>query len=129
MTVVVPAYNEAASLPTILPSFVDFVQARGWKLIVVDDGSIDGTASVLNPFSRTPGVTILRHKVNRGYGGAVKTGIRAATTDLVVTIDADGQHRLEDLDALYAEVQRTGADMVVGNRSQQRSSLYRELGK
>lgn len=129
VTVIVPAYNEAASLPVLMPALVQFVQARRWTLIIVDDGSTDDTASVLAPYSATPGVTLLRHNVNRGYGGAVKTGILAARSDLVVTIDADGQHRLEDLDSLHAELQQTGADMVVGNRNRQRSSPYRELGK
>ena len=129
VTVIVPAYNEAASLPTLMPSLVAFVQARGWMLIVVDDGSADDTPSVLAPYAATSGVTVVRHSANRGYGGAVKTGIRAAISDLVVTLDADGQHRLEDLDSLHAELRRTGADMVVGNRNRQRSSPYRELGK
>ena len=124
-----PAYNEAANLTVLLPSLIDFVEARGWQLIVVDDGSADDTPSVLEPFAAASSVTIVRHKVNRGYGGAVKSGIKAATTDLVVTIDADGQHRFEDLDAVHEELLRTGADMVVGNRSSQRSTLYRELGK
>ena len=112
-----------------MPSLVAFVRTRGWQLIVVDDGSDDATPSILAPHAESPGVTVLRHSVNRGYGGAVKTGIRAARTDLVVTLDADGQHRLEDLEALHSESQRTGADMVVGNRNRQRSSPYRELGK
>ena len=152
VTVIVPAYNEAASLPTLMPSLVAFVQARGWMLIVVDDGSADDTPSVLAPYAATSGVTVVRrsrrpclrriiellpaprvrrfnHSANRGYGGAVKTGIRAAISDLVVTLDADGQHRLEDLDSLHAELRGTGADMVVGNRNRQRSSPYRELGK
>jgi glycosyltransferase involved in cell wall biosynthesis len=129
VTVIVPAYNEASSLAVLMPSLVSFTQARGWSLIVVDDGSTDGTPALLEPFATHPNVSILRHKVNRGYGGAVKTGIAVAATDLVVTVDADGQHRLEDIDAVWAELRRTGADMVVGNRNAQRSSLYRELGK
>ena len=129
VTVIVPAYNEAASLPALMPSLIAFVQARGWQLIVVDDGSVDDTPTALEPYSAAPGVTLLRHKVNRGYGGALKTGISAATTDLVATIDADGQHHLEDLDALHMELQRTDADMVVGDRGRHRSSLFREIGK
>ncbi|MDA1183295.1 MAG: glycosyltransferase family 2 protein [Acidobacteria bacterium] len=129
VTVIVPAYNEADSLPMLMPSLVAFVQERGWHLIVVDDGSTDATPSALAPYAEAPGVTLLRHGMNRGYGGAVKTGIKAATTDLIVTVDADGQHRLEDLDALHAELQRSGADMVLGNRNRQRSSPYREFGK
>lgn len=90
VTVVVPAYNEAVSLPALMPSLVAFVRARGWKLIVVDDCSVDGTSAALQPYDAEVGVTILRHKVNRGYGGALKTAVREATTDLVVTFDAEG---------------------------------------
>ena len=74
-------------------------------------------------------MTVVRHKVRRGYGGAIKSGIAAAETDLVVTIDADGQHRLEDIEALYDRCLETGADMVVGDRGSRSSGLFREIGK
>ena len=129
LTVVVPAYNEAQALPTTLSALVEHVHKRGWRLTVVDDGSDDATPQVLAAYAGTPGVTVIRHKVRRGYGGAIKTGIRAAETDLVVTVDADGQHRPDDIDALYDVAQRTNADMVVGDRGPRSSGAIREIGK
>ena len=129
LTVVVPAYNEASVLPATLSALVAHVQQRGWRLIVVDDGSHDATPEVLGAYAGTPGVTVIRHKVRRGYGGAIKTGIRAAETDLVVTVDADGQHSPDDIDALYDVSLRTEADMVVGDRGPHSSGAIREIGK
>ena len=101
LTVVVPAYNEEASLPRFLPDLLDCCERNDWKLIVVDDGSQDGTAAVLERFGDRPRLRVVRHKVNRGYGGAIKSGIRAADTGYVLTVDADGQHYVEDLEALF----------------------------
>ena len=73
---------------------------------------------------------VLRHKVNRGYGGALKTGIRAVETDYLLTVDADGQHFTEDLEALFVELREHDADMVVGSRKgTSTSGWYRDLGK
>mgnify|MGYP002853479932 CR=1 FL=1 len=129
LTLVVPAFNEAGTLPGTMPEFVDFVQTRGWRLIVVNDCSADSTPQILSEYEDVDGVTVLHHKVRRGYGGAIKTGIGAADSTYVVTLDADGQHRLEDVDAVYQACRDTGADMVVGDRGRHRSSLFREVGK
>jgi len=129
LTVIVPAYNEASALPATLPPLVSLVERHGWRLIVVDDGSSDATAEVLAGFHDVPGVAVIRHKVRRGYGAAIKTAIRAADTDLVVTVDADGQHRPDDIEALYKTSLRTDADMVVGDRGARSSGLVREIGK
>jgi glycosyltransferase involved in cell wall biosynthesis len=130
LTVVVPAYNEEASLPRFLPQLLECCDRNDWKLVVVDDGSTDQTAAALRSFEAHPRLRVERHKLNRGYGGALKTGIRAADTDYVMTVDADGQHYVEDLEALLAELRERDADMVVGSRKGSSSSgWYRDLGK
>jgi glycosyltransferase involved in cell wall biosynthesis len=129
LTVIVPAYNEEASLRRFLPELLEFCRSRDYRLIVVDDGSHDGTAQLLERTSGEPGITVLRHKVNRGYGAAIKTAIRVATTDCVITIDADGQHYLEDVERLHRELDARDADMIIGNRDRNRQSLYRRAGK
>jgi len=130
LTVVVPAYNEESSLPRFLPELIDACERNDWKLIVVDDGSTDGTASILADFSDHRRVQVIRHKLNRGYGGALKTGIRAVDTGFLLTVDADGQHQVEDLEALFRELCDTDADMVVGSRKGvSASGWYRDLGK
>lgn len=130
LTIVIPAFNEAASLPDIVPMLLDFCEKSGAKLIVVNDGSLDETKAVMEGFAAHQSLEIIHHKLNRGYGGAIKSGIRAANTAFVLTMDADGQHRLQDVEALYFCLKTHDADMVVGNRSGQRdASFYRGLGK
>ncbi len=130
LTVVVPAYNEEAALPTFLPPLLDCCERNDWKLIVVNDGSEDRTAEILGGFEHVERLRVLHHKVNRGYGGAIKSGIRAVDTAHVVTIDADGQHYVEDLESLFRELEEQDADMVVGSRKGiPASSWYRGLGK
>lgn len=130
LTVVVPIYNEAASLPGMLAELVPYCLDHKWKLILVDDGSSDDTPITLKTYENRPDIQVIRHKVNRGYGGALKTGVLAADTHFVVTIDADGQHELSDLDEMLRFTLEQDADMVVGKRSGQGSSgLYRSLGR
>jgi glycosyltransferase involved in cell wall biosynthesis len=130
LTVIVPAYNEEESLSDYLPELIRFCDEHGFRLIVVDDGSSDKTGSVLDQHSDSACFTFFTHKVNRGYGGAIKTGIRNTQTQYAITIDADGQHDLDDVLALYENIRSSGADMIVGNRvGREGSSLYRSVGK
>lgn len=116
LTIIVPAYNEkdgiADTLRVLSETFAGKADAR---LLVVDDGSTDGTAQIVE--REFPEVTLIRHAANRGYGAALKTGLTHAETDLVGIIDADGTYTPESLLALYRE---TGADplidMAVGKR-------------
>jgi len=127
LTVVIPVYNEALNLPDVIPTVCAFCSEHQYELIWVNDGSGDDTASLLDTLV-THG-RVIHHKINRGYGGAIKTGIRNATGECVVTIDADGQHVLEDIPSLYNHLQDHDADMVVGSRGTHSGELYRKIGK
>lgn len=130
LSVVVPIYNEASYLPTLLAELIPYCRERNWKLILVNDGSSDGTPAILQQYAESPAVTILHHKVNRGYGGALKTGLLEADTPYVLTLDADGQHEFKDMDALLKIALEADADMVVGKRSMSgHSGLYRNIGR
>jgi glycosyltransferase involved in cell wall biosynthesis len=130
LSIVVPIYNEAASLPGLLADLVHYCQERKWILILVNDGSSDDTSRILKNYEKIPDLKIIHHKVNRGYGGALKTGILNASTRFIVTIDADGQHELSDMDQLLLYALETDADLVVGNRGKGDSSgWYRNFGK
>jgi glycosyltransferase involved in cell wall biosynthesis len=130
LSVVVPIYNEAASLSNLLAELIPYCCARNWNLILVNDGSSDNTADILKEYEESPSVKILRHKLNRGYGGALKTGLMEADTPYTMTMDADGQHELSDIDSLLKLALEKDADMVVGKRSKSgRSGLYRNIGK
>jgi len=131
LSIVIPCYNEAKSLPVVLPELISFVNERDYRLIITNDGSKDESLKILHEyFANEPRCTVVNHKVNRGYGGAIKSGILRAETDYVITIDADGQHYLEDVDKLFALIQAQDADMIVGSRKgQQEASAFRGLGK
>ncbi len=124
LTIIIPAFNEASALKSVLESLrtpdFDFVQ----EIMVVDDGSSDGTAEV----AQAVGVRVIRHYQNMGYGAALKTGIRASQTEFVLTMDADGQHLAADVRRLWDMIGEY--DMVVGQRTGLRQSpLWRMPGK
>jgi glycosyltransferase involved in cell wall biosynthesis len=131
LSIVIPVYNEEKSLPTVLPEVTSFVAANNYHLILVNDGSKDQSLAIMSAFCKDmPYCTIVNHKVNRGYGGAIKSGVLAAETDFVITIDADGQHYLEDVTKLFSHLLDTDADMVIGSRKgQKEASAFRGVGK
>ncbi len=130
LTVVVPVYNEEQALPSFAPCLIEFCHSRGWMTVFVNDGSRDHTRQILDPLSDSEEVRVVHHKVNRGYGGALKTGISHVTTPFLVTMDGDGQHSPEDVQRIFQYAIECDADMVVGKRNEQRmSSMYRTLGK
>lgn len=124
LTIVIPAFNEERAIGKVLESVKarcsDFVR----EIIVVDDGSSDAT----NVIAEKAGAYVIRHKKNMGYGASLKTGIRYAQTEFVLTMDSDGQHRAEDVLRLWEIAD--GNDMVVGQRANLiHSPLWRMPGK
>ncbi len=130
LTLVIPALNEAKNLAIILPSIIACCKKNGWEAMVVNDGSSDDTKAVLKRFEQPGLLTVIHHKLPRGYGAAIKSGIMACDTQYVITLDADGQHRIEDVERLFACMMETDADMVVGSRKGMKSASYsRKVGK
>jgi len=129
VTLVVPVFNEEGALEAFLPELTEYCVLNDFRLVFVDDGSSDGSAALLETVCDGGQIRLLRHKVNRGYGAAIKTGIAASDTDFVVTLDADGQHRPEDVSRLFECAIRNNADMVVGRRQSGRSGIYRAIGR
>jgi glycosyltransferase involved in cell wall biosynthesis len=131
LTIVVPAYNEGDSLISYLNELIEFCAENSFLLVIVNDGSKDNTKEILDSNSDTRNILkIIHHKVNKGYGGAIKSGIVAAETKYVITVDADGQHVLSDVIKLYNEIIGKDADMIVGSRKGSKSqTIYRGIGK
>ncbi|MBF0625925.1 MAG: glycosyltransferase family 2 protein [Magnetococcales bacterium] len=125
MTLIIPAFNEAEAIGDVLAELHSQCPHLAREILVIDDGSTDGTAQV----AEQAGARVIRHSRNKGYGAALKTGIRAAGTEWVLTLDADGQHRAMDAQRLWET--NTGTwDMVVGKRPNPHSSpLWRRPGK
>ncbi len=115
LSIIVPAYNEAASIGPVLDGLRATMDESGLthEILVVDDGSQDGTAAV----ARERGVRVLLHPENRGYGAALKTGIRHATYDLIAITDADGTYPNERIPELARLAMEGQYDMVVGART------------
>ena len=130
LTLVIPAYNEAENLKIILPELIQVAEQRNWKLIITNDGSRDNTREVLSGFESSGRLRVVHHKLNKGYGAAIKSAIQACDTEYLITIDADGQHRLEDVDKLFALARERDADMIVGSRKGTKdASRMRSIGK
>lgn len=130
LTIVIPAYNEEESLKKLMPELLGFCTEHDLQLIVVNDGSKDRTKEVLEAHKAYDNFYFFSHKVNKGYGGAIKTGVAHSSTKYVITIDADGQHDLNDVLALRKTIREQDADMIVGSRmAHKNASLYRGLGK
>jgi glycosyltransferase involved in cell wall biosynthesis len=111
VVVVMPARNEAASIAPVVADLFE----RGYEVIVVDDASTDETGER----ARSAGAVVLPMPVSFGIGGALRCGFRYAVEhgyDTVVQVDADGQHRGEDIATLLDAQQATGAHLVVGSR-------------
>ncbi len=117
ISAVVPAYNEAANLPALLQALCQTLAELGprWEVIVVDDGSHDGTAAAVRPWLQQPGVRYLGLSRNFGKEAALSAGLEHAQGEVVVMIDADGQHPLSLLPQMLAGW-RDGADAVCAVR-------------
>src|SRR2546430_3185381 len=103
VTVLIPAYNEEHGIGNVLDAFLDLMKTQdiGGEIIVINDGSVDGTANVVR--SRN-GVRLIEHDLNRGYGASLKTGIRHAGYDLILIADADGTYPIESIPALLSSI-------------------------
>ncbi|HEY7132923.1 MAG TPA: glycosyltransferase family 2 protein, partial [Candidatus Limnocylindrales bacterium] len=113
--VCVPAYDEAENLPGVLDAIPRTVAGLPTHVLVIDDGSADDTSAV----ARRLGALVVRHPVNSGQGAALQTGYLVAErlgVDIVVTLDADGQHDPAEIDRLVGPIVRDEADFVVGSR-------------
>ena len=112
VSIVIPAFNEESGVRPVVVELREILQRheiRG-EIIVVDDGSTDATARA----AAAAGARVIRHLSNRGYGAALKTGIPAATYDIIAITDADCTYPAEHIPNLLAELE--SADMVVGAR-------------
>ncbi len=95
VSVIIPAYNEAAGVGSVVRSVIEVMQGlnRSYEVIVIDDCSTDGTGDL----AREAGARVITHTRNKGYGGSLKDGVRAARNPVVLFYDADGQFNADDI--------------------------------
>ena len=126
VSIVMPAMNEEKSVARVVAQVREIGMARAmrdaFEILVVDDGSTDGTAAA----ARAAGARVIRHPHNLGNGAAVKAGLRHASGEVIVLMDADGQHDPEDIPRLLAKLDE-GYDMVVGARGAGDGAFHRNL--
>ncbi|MEZ5353745.1 MAG: glycosyltransferase family 2 protein [Bryobacteraceae bacterium] len=136
LSVVIPAYNEEKRLPSTLAAVSGYLagsEFRPVEILVVDDGSTDGTAALVEGLrKRYPALRLLKNPGNRGKGYSVKHGMLEATGDWVLFSDADLSAPIDELDKLFDRVQKEGADVAIGSRALNRNligvhqSVFRE---
>jgi glycosyltransferase involved in cell wall biosynthesis len=114
LSVIIPVYNEIETLEQIVAAVRAVPVAK--EIIVVDDGSKDGSRELLAKLESLPDVRVLYHAVNQGKGAAIRTGVAAATRDLVVIQDADLEYDPRDYPLLLEPILEDQADVVFGNR-------------
>ncbi|MDY6934525.1 MAG: glycosyltransferase family 2 protein [Spirochaetota bacterium] len=129
-SLIIPAYNEEKTLPEIINNFIKDSDFNSFELIFINDGSTDKTREILEDFQKEKNnlkVKIINHPYNKGYGAAIKTGVRSANTDIIVLMDADGQHSVDDVLTIVERMNEF--DMVIGDRGGKASPKRRNLGK
>ncbi len=130
LAVVIPAFNEESNIAQVLAQMPTQVCGRPLSVIVIDDGSVDGTAEM----ARAQGALTVRSPINRGGGAALRLGfdiVRLHGVEIVVTMDADGQHLPAEIERLVAPILEDQADFVIGSRilgKRERDSLVRYVG-
>jgi len=124
ISILIPAYNEAKSIGSVLDTLTT-LKKDNWEIIVIDDGSEDDTANIVASYEK---ITLIKHEKNKGYGAALKTGIRQAKGDIILTLDSDGQHDPHQIEELLKHAPNYA--MVSTCRTQRiHSNLWRMPGK
>jgi len=117
LSVFFPAYNEEAEIKSTVENAKKVLEGivEKWEIIIVNDGSTDGTLKVTEKLAKKDSrIRIVNHKINRGYGAAFKSGFYSAKYDWIAFTDSDGQFDFSEITKFIAKQKETGADLVIG---------------
>lgn len=116
--VLIPTYNEAKTIGGIIRT----LKSKNFSVYVIDDGSADDTSSI----AQKEGAAVIRHEKNKGKGASLRDGLRhimKESFNMVLVMDGDGQHNPDDVDNFFKKMDETGADIIIGNRMQDTSTM------
>ena len=126
LTIIIPCYNEEKGIENTLADLLNFEIGLNYRILVINDASEDETPIILQKFKND--IDIINHKVNKGYGASLKTGIKNCDTKLIAFYDADGQHKPKDLFNMFSQME--DHDMLIGARNKDsHQDLIRKPGK
>ena len=117
LSILMPVYNERATLPSALKEVLNVDFPCEVEIVVVDDGSTDGTRDLYPSLTDDPRVKLVMHERNRGKGAAIRTAATAATGDYVIMYDADLEYSAAEIPSLLALVLAGEAEVVYGTRT------------
>ena len=126
LSIVIPTHNEEKAIGAVLDELIEVLEGQKYEIIVVDDGSTDKTPKIVQ---KKDSIKLIQHHYNKGYGAAIKTGIKNATNEVILIIDGDGSYPVKAIPELLKEADKY--DMVVGARTgkEVKIQLYRRPAK
>lgn len=129
ISVIIPLYNEENSITKVIRAIPNH---RKYEILIIDDGSTDNSIKKIRHLKKK-NVRILCHKRNKGYGEAILTGLKNCNGNIIITMDADGQHDPNDIERLLEPLLANEADFIVGSRyfgrCQFKIPIYKKLGE
>jgi glycosyltransferase involved in cell wall biosynthesis len=130
ISVFLPTYNESGIIKNVVLNTKKVLldSAKTWEIIVVNDGSTDGTKKIVNKLSKNdPRIRVVNHRENKGYGASLSTGFYSARYPWIAFTDSDGQFNFSEITGFFKKQEETDADLVIGYYKERRVSVSKKI--